>query len=80
MKQVALPTFSDERTRFALRFTCEHCTYFRVEDERCMHGYPNAEHREQRYAAGAPQQQSLDPTAAQSPAPALVFCKEFELV
>ena len=65
MRQRALPSFSDERARFALRFTCEHCTYFRLEDERCMHGYPNAEHREARYAEGALE---------------LVFCKEFELL
>lgn len=65
MRQRALPSFVDERVRFALRFTCEHCTYFRAADEVCMHGYPNAEHREARYGDDARE---------------LVFCKEFELV
>lgn len=64
MKQRALPSFQAERARFALRYTCEHCTYFHVEREACMHGYPNAEHRE----------------ARQHAAQELVFCKEFELM
>jgi hypothetical protein len=55
----------DERTRFALRFTCEHCTYFHAERERCTHGYPNAEHREARYGENATE---------------LLFCKDFELL
>jgi hypothetical protein len=58
----------EQEKRFVLRSTCEHCTYFHVERERCMHGYPNAEHREGRHRA----EQGED-------AP-LVFCKEFELV
>lgn len=65
MRQRALPSFQSERERFALRFTCEHCTYFRVEDGRCMHGYPNEEHRAERFGEGARE---------------LVFCKEFELL
>ena len=68
MRQVRLPSFVEQEERFALRFTCEHCTYFHVEGERCMHGYPNAEHREGRHRA------------AQDAAAPLVFCKEFELV
>jgi hypothetical protein len=64
MRQRSLPSFVEERARFALRFTCEHCSYFRVDDERCMHGYPNAEHRAARY-----EDESRE----------LVFCKEFEL-
>jgi hypothetical protein len=64
MRQRSLPSFVDERARFALRFTCEHCSYFRVDDERCMHGYPNAEHRAARYGGDSRE---------------LVFCKEFEL-
>jgi hypothetical protein len=64
VRQRALPQFGQERARFALRFTCEHCTYFDVEAERCMHGYPNREHRAARYDQGAIE---------------LVFCKEFEL-
>jgi hypothetical protein len=55
----------DERTRFALRFTCEHCTYFHADEERCTHGYPNAEHRSARYRENATE---------------LVFCKDFELL
>ena len=69
MRQRALPSFTDERERYALRFTCEHCTYFRVEVERCMHGYPNAEHRAARYGEGA-----------RVGTRELVFCKEFELL
>jgi hypothetical protein len=64
VRQKALPSFVEERARFGLRFTCEYCTYFHVERERCMHGYPNAEHRE----------------AHQGQAAELVFCKEFELM
>ena len=64
MRQRALPSFVQERARFALRVTCEHCTYFNVQTERCMHGYPNREHRVARYEQGATE---------------LVFCKEFEL-
>jgi hypothetical protein len=64
VRQRALPSFREERARFALRFTCEHCTYFDTEAERCMHGYPNGEHRAARYELGATE---------------LVFCKEFEL-
>jgi hypothetical protein len=64
VRQRALPSFFEQRARFALRFTCEHCTYFDAERERCMHGYPNREHRAARYEQGATD---------------LVFCKEFEL-
>lgn len=64
MRQRLLPSFLEERARFALRFTCEHCTYFHEEAQRCMHGYPNHEHRAARYL--------------EAPAD-LVFCKEFEL-
>ena len=56
--------FREQRARFRLRFTCEHCVLFDDERERCAHGYPTAEHREARYA---------DPDAL------LVFCKHFEL-
>ncbi len=76
MRQRALPRFESERTRFVLRFTCEYCAYFDPSDERCAHGYPNAEHREQRYCAGhsaslgAPDELGVG---------VLVFCKEFEL-
>ena len=66
MKQRSSPAFRDERGRFALRFTCEHCTYFHVGTERCMHGYPNAAHRDG-------QNQGIDDAE-------LIFCKEFELI
>lgn len=75
MRQVRLASFVEQEQRFALRFTCEHCTYFHVERERCMHGYPNAEHREERYRSA----QSVEPGEQGEEAP-LVFCKEFELV
>jgi hypothetical protein len=64
VKQRILPSFVEQRARYVLRFTCEHCTYFDSHAERCMHGYPNAEHRAARYERGAED---------------LVFCKEFEL-
>jgi hypothetical protein len=65
VRQQATPAFESERQRYRLRFTCEHCTYFDVQRERCMHGYPNAEHREARY---------------REPSETLLFCKEFELL
>lgn len=76
MRQLALPQFESERSRFSLRFTCEHCTYFNPVNERCTHGYPNAEHREQRYHVEAARSLA---TPDQPGAGALVFCKEFEL-
>ncbi len=77
MKQQRLPSFVEEQRRYALRFTCEHCTYFDVTLERCMHGYPNAEHRTSRYDAGSAQGES---EVAESPDAQLIFCKEFELM
>jgi hypothetical protein len=65
LRQLSTSAFRDERVRFGLRFTCEHCTYFDVETQRCTHGYPNDEHREARY---------VEPSAS------LLFCKEFELL
>jgi hypothetical protein len=56
--------FREERERFALRFTCEHCALFDEQRESCAHGYPTAEHRLARYA---------DRHAL------VVFCKHFEL-
>lgn len=64
MKQVASPAFYEESARYALRFTCEDCTYFDVDAQRCTHGYPNEEHRQARYAQRSG---------------TLMFCKEFEL-
>lgn len=64
MKQERTPAFRSERLRFALRFTCEHCTYFDANAERCTHGYPNAVHR----------------LANNEGEAELVFCKDFELL
>lgn len=56
--------FRQQRERYALRFTCEHCALFDPEREACAHGFPTEEHRLAYYArADAP----------------LVFCKDFEL-
>jgi hypothetical protein len=56
--------FREQRERFRLRFTCEHCAQFDDVKETCAHGYPTAAHREAVYD---------DPDAP------LVFCKHFEL-
>lgn len=56
--------FRQERERFALRFTCEHCALFDEQRERCAHGYPVTEHRAARYT---------------DEAALVVFCKHFEL-
>ncbi len=64
MKIVQDERFREERERFSLRFTCEHCTLFDEVAETCAHGYPTAEHRAKRYE---------DRTAL------VVFCKHFEL-
>jgi hypothetical protein len=64
LKLPQLPSFGQQRERFALRFTCEHCALFDPEHERCSHGFPTEEHRLSYYA-------SRDAM--------LVFCKDFEL-
>ena len=64
MKLPQHATFRAERSRYALRFTCEDCTIFDDVHERCAHGFPTDEHRTARYA---------------DPAAELVFCKDFEL-
>ncbi len=62
------PAFQVERERYALRHTCEECTFFRTppdgSEPACAHGWPNAEHRRAHYDTA--------PTL-------LVFCKEFEI-
>jgi hypothetical protein len=90
VKQRRLPAFRAERMRFELRFTCEHCTYFHPERERCTHGYPTAEHRDARYREPATpeqeQQELREGVEARGSArernndELLVFCKEFELM
>ncbi len=64
MRVAQYPAFREERTRFALRFTCEDCAMFDPEHASCAHGFPTEEHRTERYEA---------------PDAALVFCKDFEL-
>lgn len=56
--------FREQRERYRLRFTCEHCALFDDRNEVCAHGFPTAEHRDAHYE---------DETAK------LVFCKHFEL-
>ncbi|MDB4988021.1 MAG: hypothetical protein JWN04_3199 [Myxococcaceae bacterium] len=65
MKQRACSVFRTQRREHALRFTCEHCTYFVARNETCSHGYPNESHREAHFAADVEVE--------------LVFCKDFEL-
>jgi hypothetical protein len=64
MKLEQTAAFREQRERFRLRFTCEHCAMFDEQRESCAHGYPTTEHREARY---------------QDPEARLVFCKHFEL-
>jgi hypothetical protein len=66
VKQRCTKRFEAERQRFALRFTCEHCSHFQAERERCAHGYPTDAHRSARYEAASPDAE-------------LVFCKDFDL-
>ena len=67
MRVPAGPSFDEERQRFALRFTCEHCAHFSPPRERkpaeCRHGWPTAPHR----------------LEAARDASEILFCKEFEL-
>lgn len=66
MKQRCSLRFVAQREHFALRFTCEHCSLFQAEQERCSHGYPTDAHRSARY------EQAAEDTE-------LVFCKDFDL-
>jgi hypothetical protein len=56
--------FDEERERSGLRFTCEHCAFFHEPTGRCIHGFPNEQHRLSFYDA---------------PGDWIVFCKDFEL-
>lgn len=56
--------FREQRERYRLRFTCEHCALFDDAKEKCAHGYPTTEHRDAHY---------------ERPDALLVFCKHFEL-
>jgi hypothetical protein len=60
----ANPRFHEQRERFALRFTCEHCALFDAERESCAHGFPTEEHRLEHYL-------SLQAV--------IVLCKDFQL-
>ena len=64
MKLAQDETFREQRERFRLRFTCEHCVLFDDARETCAHGYPTTEHRDAHYR---------DPNAR------IVFCKHFDL-
>jgi hypothetical protein len=56
--------FREQRERYRLRFTCEHCALFDEIAQTCAHGYPTAPHRDAHY----------DDESAP-----VVFCKHFEL-
>ena len=58
------PRFHEQRTRYALRFTCEHCALFDAEEEKCAHGFPTEEHRLAFYL---------------QPGGEIVICKDFQL-
>jgi hypothetical protein len=66
--EVAYKTeFDSQRERFSFCFTCEHCSNFDEQKEKCVNGFPNSMHRLRHYQA--------------SPRPhAILFCKEFDLV
>jgi hypothetical protein len=57
--------FDTQRRAFSLRFCCEHCAFFHEPSGRCVHDFPNVEHRLERY---------------EGPYTLIVFCKDFELV
>ncbi|MDD9941530.1 MAG: hypothetical protein OXU20_10860 [Myxococcales bacterium] len=64
MKVPQTAIFRQQRERFVLRFTCEHCALFERGTKTCAHGYPTREHRLRYYE---------DPTVP------IVFCKDFDL-
>jgi hypothetical protein len=66
VKQRCSPLFLAQRECFALRFTCEHCSHFQAERERCTHGYPTEVHRAAHYEGASVETE-------------LVFCKDFDL-
>lgn len=63
MKTTVDERLTREASAFRLRFCCEDCGHFEVEEQRCGNGYPVEPHRAQ----------PLEGVAA------LEFCKEFEL-
>jgi hypothetical protein len=65
MRLPQAPDFAGQRERYALRFTCEHCSLFDPDSGRCAHGFPTEDHRLARYE---------DVRAS------LVFCKDFDLM
>ena len=65
MKIPQTQTFRDQRARYALRFTCEHCALYDPDGDQCAHGFPTTEHRDRYYE---------NPTAL------IVFCKDFDLL
>jgi hypothetical protein len=59
------PRYLEERARFSLRATCDHCAHFDTDHARCSLGYPTDPHRE-------PLHQGL------RDGDVLLFCKTFE--
>lgn len=70
MKLPMTPSFTLDRARYDLRFTCEDCAYHDPDASACAHdwpgGLPGGIHRKCTWQ---------DPEHT----PELVFCKEFEL-
>jgi hypothetical protein len=60
------PEFREQCERYRFRFCCEDCTYFDRERQRCVHGWPETQHRLATYREEGCRE--------------LVFCKEFELL
>ena len=60
------PEFLAEVEELGLRFLCEQCDFFDTGTGGCVHGYPNAPHRED-YFRGELEGRRL------------VFCREFEM-
>ena len=57
--------FSEEVTRFDLRYTCRDCAHYVERLTRCAHEWPLSDH--------------LATHDAADPAAEVVFCKEFDL-
>jgi hypothetical protein len=57
-------TFFAQARAFGLAYTCERCAFFHEASGRCVHGFPNHEHRADYY---------------RRPGEWIVFCKDFEL-
>jgi hypothetical protein len=60
------PEFRQEWAHYRFRFCCEDCTYMDRQRDRCVHGWPDEEHRLRFYE---------DILCRE-----LIFCKEFEVI